>query len=109
MSDRHTSLGERLRALRQRQKLTSKDVADAVGITQSHLCAIERGTSNNPRFQVLTSLAKFYGVSVSALIGEADDGDTEAARQLLYWFQHRLSSRDQGLLYSMADQMQRRD
>lgn len=109
MSDRHNTLGERLRELRQRQKLSSRDVADAVGITQSHLCAIERGTSNNPRFQVLTSLAKFYGVSVSALIGEADDDETDAARQLLYWFKHRLSSRDQGLLYSMADQMQRGD
>ena len=107
MSEGHTALGARLRDLRQQRKLTSKDVADAVGITQSHLCAIERGTSPNPRFKVLRALAGYYGVSISELVGESDGELTRQARQLSYWFDQRLSERDRDLLFAMADKMQR--
>lgn len=107
MSKRHTALGLRLRELRQQSKLSSKDVADAIGITQSHLCAIERGTSPNPRFKVLSALAEYFGLSISELVGEADEAQTRKAKQLSYWFDNRLSKRDQELVYSMADRMQR--
>ena len=109
MSKRHTTLGSRLRELRQQSKLSSKDVADAIGITQSHLCAIERGESPNPRFQVLQALANYFGLSISELVGENDEKLSIKARELLYWFDNRLSERDQELLHSMANQMQRQN
>ncbi len=109
MSNGHTTLGSRLRELRQQSKLSSKDVADAIGITQSHLCAIERDSSPNPRFKVLSAIANYYGLSISELVGDADGAQTRKAKQLSYWFDNRLSERDQDLVYSMADRMQRQN
>ena len=109
MSNRHTALGLRLRELRQRSELSSKEVADAVGVTQSHLCAIERGTSPNPRFGLLKALADFYGLSISKLVGETKDQQTPEAEQVSYWMDNKLSERDRDLLFDMADRMQREE
>lgn len=108
MSERHDDLGQRLRMLRKQKALTSQEVADAVGITQSHLCAIERGRTTSPRFKLLRALAEFYDLSISELVGDDRSPTTNfEAQQISYWYEHDLPESAQRIAYSMIDQLRR--
>jgi transcriptional regulator with XRE-family HTH domain len=63
-------LGMRLKDLRQRDRLTLDDVANDVGITAAHLSAIENDKIPNPGYKVVVALSRFYGLSVSSMLGE---------------------------------------
>lgn len=59
-----------LRELREQRGLTRRDVSLKTGLTENQIYALETGRSNNPTLETLTSLANFYEVKVSKLIGE---------------------------------------
>ncbi|GMA56635.1 helix-turn-helix protein [Alicyclobacillus sacchari] len=61
-------LGRRLRQLREERGLTLAEVADAAGISISHLSAIENGTRPNPSFLVVAKLARTYGVPIDSFL-----------------------------------------
>lgn len=67
----YTYLAERLRYLRIKNKMTQKDVAKFLEITESGYGYYEQGR-NEPSLTVLRKLASKYGISVSYLIGETD-------------------------------------
>ncbi len=62
---------ERLYRLRLRRKLSQKQVAEAVGITQSGYAMIETGR-RHPRKEVMKKLADFFGVTVDELFFNED-------------------------------------
>ena len=84
MSERNTELGRRLRLLRKQSGLTSQEVANAVGMTQSHLCAMERGETGNPRLNILKGLADYYGLTMSELVGEHPEESASVRGDLAY-------------------------
>lgn len=59
-----------LKELREKRGLTRRDVSLKTGLTENQIYALETGRSNNPTLETLTSLASFYEVKVSKLIGE---------------------------------------
>jgi transcriptional regulator with XRE-family HTH domain len=59
---------ERLTLLRQRQGLSSKEMADRVGLSYSHLSRVERGYCQ-PNFGIIERWSKALGVSVGELLG----------------------------------------
>lgn len=59
-----------LRELREQRGLTRRDVSLKTGLTENQIYALETGRANNPTLETLTSLANFYEVKVSKLIGE---------------------------------------
>lgn len=59
-----------LRELREQRGLTRRDVSLKTGLTENQIYALETGRSNNPTLETLISLANFYEVKVSKLIGE---------------------------------------
>ncbi|GLG00401.1 hypothetical protein Alches_04400 [Alicyclobacillus hesperidum subsp. aegles] len=61
-------IGRRLRQLREERGLTLAEVADAAGISISHLSAIENGTRPNPSFLVVAKLARTYGVPIDSFL-----------------------------------------
>jgi transcriptional regulator with XRE-family HTH domain len=61
---------ELLKKLRIDKGLTRRDVSLKTGLTENQIYALETGRSNNPTLETLTSLANFYEVKVSKLIGE---------------------------------------
>lgn len=65
-------LSERLRKLRLKHKLTQKQVADYLGISESGYGYYEQGR-NEPSLKALKLLATKYNVSVAYLTGETDD------------------------------------
>ncbi|MCS0823170.1 helix-turn-helix domain-containing protein [Cytobacillus firmus] len=65
-------LAERLRELRKKNKMTQKDVANFLGISESGYGYYEQGR-NEPSLETLRKLASKYGVSVSYISGEVSD------------------------------------
>lgn len=59
------SLGGRLAALRKAKKLPQIEVAEAIGISRSHLAEIEGG--KDPGFRTFCDLATFFNVSLDYL------------------------------------------
>jgi len=64
-------IGERLRLIRQSQKLSLGDVEKELGINKSTLANIERGTKPASLSMVIT-LADYFNVSVDYLLGRTD-------------------------------------
>lgn len=59
-----------LKELREKRGLTRRDVSLKTGLTENQIYALETGRANNPTLETLTSLANFYEVKISKLIGE---------------------------------------
>ncbi|MED0675827.1 helix-turn-helix transcriptional regulator [Aneurinibacillus thermoaerophilus] len=65
-------LKQKLRELRKKHKLTQKEVADFLGITESAYGYYEQGR-NEPSLDTIRKLANKYEVSIAYLIGESTD------------------------------------
>jgi DNA-binding Xre family transcriptional regulator len=66
------ALGEKLSRHRSAAALSLRDVEKQTGISKANLSKLERGIHKNPTLDTLTVLAGCYGVTVGALIGEAN-------------------------------------
>jgi transcriptional regulator with XRE-family HTH domain len=75
------NLGARIASLRRARGESLQDVADAVGVTKTHIWELERGRSTNPTFNVIRGLADHFGVSIASLVGE-DINAADASEQL---------------------------
>lgn len=60
-------IGERIRKLREEQGISQQALANAIGVQQSTISEIERG-SNQPSWKTLHKLAQFFDVQPSNLL-----------------------------------------
>lgn len=65
-----TTMGARLRELREARGLSLQQAATPIGCSKPHLWEIERGMQVNPTLDLLRRLASYYGVSVGYIIGD---------------------------------------
>ncbi|MDJ0751765.1 MAG: helix-turn-helix transcriptional regulator [Woeseiaceae bacterium] len=108
MSLGHEQLGQRLRTLRKRSGLTSKDLALAVGTTQSHLCAIENGRVEGPRLKLLKALASYFGMTVSEFLGETPRANASPEAELIsHWYDNELSDEARTAVFKTIDAFRR--
>lgn len=63
----------RLRTIRESKGLSQTEVADAAEITPAYLCELEKGSKNNPGFNVLQKLAVALGVTVVELLEDQEE------------------------------------
>lgn len=76
------SLGARIRGLREAKGLRQVDLAEKVGLKGQGLYRIEVGDVENPRLEVLASLARELGVTTDFLItGEAAAESEDSVRR----------------------------
>ncbi len=61
-------LGRVLKALREENEWTLKDLAKKAKVTQAYISLLERGKKKNPTLAILKRLAKALGVSVAELV-----------------------------------------
>ena len=73
------ALGDHLRELRQRQKLSLREVGEKVGVSASYLSQIETG-ERVPSAEILRKMAPAYGVPVRELLEVAGYLDEPEAR-----------------------------
>jgi len=64
-----TPLSERLTELRKAKKVSLQVVADAVGVSKTHIYELEKGKAVNPSLNLLVGLGDFYDVSMDYLVG----------------------------------------
>lgn len=64
------SVGENIRRIRTNKGITQAYLAEHVGISQSMLCQIERGTKN-PSLQIGTEIARLLECTVEDLLTES--------------------------------------
>ena len=62
---------ERVKELRKAKKMTQRQVADALGITERSYQRYE--AENNPNTETLIRLADFFDVSTDYLLGRSDN------------------------------------
>lgn len=58
------TLGEQLRAIRERDDISQETVAKGAGIRPGHLSRIENGKISNPSIDILRRLASYLGVMI---------------------------------------------
>lgn len=68
-----SSLGERLRNLREKRNLKQNEVANKLGISSVNLSRYEKD-KRTPSRKIIYKLAKFYEVSPSYLLFGSDEG-----------------------------------
>ncbi len=71
------ALGEKMKALRTAKKLSLQDVATEVDASRAHIWELETGRARNPSIELVTKLAKCFGVGVADLIGENPNAEDE--------------------------------
>jgi len=103
----HDAVGQRLRYMRKRQKLTSQQVADAVGVTRSHLCAIERGAIKSPRLKLVQELARYFDVSLSELVGEPSGTLSDEALRIAFLYDNVVPEKQRAAFTNLFEQYER--
>ena len=69
-------LGARLCSLRKERRLRQVDVAELLGVTQTHYQRVEKGKINIPTLTLCT-LADYFGVSTDYLLGRSEERSAE--------------------------------
>ena len=75
--------GASIAELRRKRGESLQKVADAAGVTKTHIWELERGRTANPSLSVIEKIADHFGVSIASLVGEdidATDADQELGR-----------------------------
>lgn len=67
-----TALGTRIRLLRELRDMSLQEVADAAGLTKSHVWELEQGRSVNPTVNAVWGLSGALCVSPAQLLGIND-------------------------------------
>ncbi len=60
-------IGEKLRVLRHRQYLTSRELGNAVGVSNAYIIQIKNG-QRRPSIDLVAKISRFFNVSADVLI-----------------------------------------
>lgn len=98
---------ERMRELRKQKRLSQQELADLVGLHQSHIGRYERGASR-PTADALKRLADALGVTGDYLLSGSSDEVAKAKledREFLYQFQEleKLPEEDKNVVKILID------
>lgn len=101
--------GARIAELRRNKDESLQQVADAVGVTKTHIWELERGRTSNPSLTVIRGLADHFGVSIASLVDEdimANDADQRLGR--MFRLAGQLDEKEQEYLEDMIDTFAKR-
>lgn len=73
------TIGERLKYLREQNKMTLEEVANQLGIGRSTVFRYENGTVTNIPSDKISTLARIYNVTPSYIMGWTDEPSTRRA------------------------------
>lgn len=95
------SLAVTLNELRIQKRQSLQEVADAIGVSKTHIWELEKGRSDNPSLEMLTKLANHFGVKISALVGEEIESATDGSLATMFRQVGDLGSNDRAILEDM--------
>ena len=102
------SFAVRLNQLRVKKGKSLQDVAEAIGVSKTHVWELEKGRSENPSLDMLSKLAEYFNVTIKFLVGE--DYESEQDEQLSKMFKQigDLTDSDRAILNDMILSMKKR-
>jgi len=92
------SLGVRIKELRLKHGQSLQDVADAVGVSKTHIWALERGETSNPSMELLKKLVEHFKVTLEYLAGTSADTLVDVNAQQFFRDFKTLSEAEQAVL-----------
>jgi transcriptional regulator with XRE-family HTH domain len=103
------SFASKLHDLRIAQRLSLRNVADAVGISKAHVFNLEKGLTANPSMDLVKKLAELFRVRVADLVGENPEADDQP-KEMVAMFRDlkTLAEPDRELIRMMMEQMKKR-
>ncbi len=102
------SLATRLSQLRLKKGKSLQEVADAIGVSKTHIWELEKARSENPSFEMLTKLANYFGVTIRFLVGEEIGSSGDEQLERMFRQVGELDNRDRALLDDMIANMVKR-
>lgn len=72
-------IGDKIKTLRQEQKLSISELAEKAGVAKSYLSSIERNIQTNPSIQFMEKVSQVLEVSVNELIKGSSTNDENSA------------------------------
>jgi transcriptional regulator with XRE-family HTH domain len=100
-----TDFGKRIKALRSKKKQSLQKIADAVGVSKTHIWELETGRSRNPSVGLLVKLADYYKVTIASLVGEDLNATTDSQIARMFRQAGELDNRDRAVLGNMIQEM----
>src|SRR5256885_10044850 len=93
------SLGSKLSTLRTKRRKSLQEVADAIGVSKTHVWDLEKGNSANPSMDLLKKLAEYYKVTVEYLaLPEAVTNESSAEAKAFFRKFQRLSEEERNII-----------
>lgn len=92
------SLGARIKELRLKHGQSLQDVADAVGVSKTHIWALERGETSNPSMELLKKLGEHFKVTLEYLAGTTGNTLVDVNAQQFFRDFKSLSEAEQAVL-----------
>ncbi|WP_427339014.1 helix-turn-helix domain-containing protein [Caloranaerobacter sp. DY30410] len=65
-------LGDNIKKIREAKGFEAKEMAKAIGVSESYISLIENNKRKNPKIDVLKKIADFLGVKLSDLLDESE-------------------------------------
>lgn len=62
-----------LSILRAKHQISLQKLADAIGVSKTHIWQLEKGVTEAPSLELVKKLADFFDVSMQSLIGESPE------------------------------------
>ncbi|WP_445679526.1 helix-turn-helix domain-containing protein [Radicibacter daui] len=102
------SVAARLRDLRMKKGRSLQEVAEAIGVSKTHVWELEKGRAENPSLEMLTKLSDYFGVTIRSLVGE--DLENSSDEKLVRMFRQvgDLTEADRDILDDMIQSLRRR-
>lgn len=102
-------LATRIAELRRQRNESLQDVADAVGVTKTHIWELERGRARNPSLAVIEGLANHFRISIASLVGEdIDAADANQALARMFRLAGELEENERQVIDDMIESFRRR-
>jgi transcriptional regulator with XRE-family HTH domain len=99
------SLATRLNQLRLQKKQSLQDVADAIGVSKTHIWELEKNRSTNPSLEMLTKLANHFEVPIRSLVGEDTESKEDEKLAMMFRQVGDLGPNDRAVLEDMVRSM----
>jgi len=73
LAEEYMSFASELTILRARQQISLQNLANAIGVSKTHIWQLEKGVTEAPSLEIVKKIADYFDVTIQSLVGEAPE------------------------------------